>query len=317
MGNVRNRVVLLCFLVVILFATYQWRDGRVLGVDGKKTEKEWSLMVGGDVMLGRSVNTRSIKYDDYHYPFLNIRDLLSVADLTMVNLENPVISGCKPKDTGMIFCSPPESLLGLVWSGVDVVNLDNNHSHNYGFDGYLETKKHLNSYGLGYFDGEDYWQVSIRGTSVGVLGFDLVSDSSESRKKRMMEAVKQKKDKNEVMIVNLHWGNEYQSHPANWMKEVARELISNGVDLIVGHHSHVVGEYEEIDGVPVIYSLGNLVFDQMWSEETRVGMLVKFDFEGSRIVGKTGYPIKIYDYAQPKEIENGEQKDRILKMFFK
>jgi poly-gamma-glutamate capsule biosynthesis protein CapA/YwtB (metallophosphatase superfamily) len=314
MGNVRNGVVILFFLVLGAFAKYSL--GSVLGVNNvEKTDSTWTMLVGGDVMLGRSVNTRSIKYKDFNFPFLKIRDYLSSADLTMVNLETPVTEKCSPTDSGMIFCAPNESLVGLKWSGVDVVNLDNNHTLNHGDNGYEQTKKYLTQYGLSYFDDENFYLNEIKGVKVGVLGFDLVSNHRSERIQKMLALVSQKAEICDLLVVNLHWGEEYVNIPSDWMRNIAKDLVVNGTDLIVGHHSHVIGGYEEIEGVPVIYSLGNLVFDQMWSEETRLGMMMKFTYEGTRLVGKEYSPVKIYDYGQPRLVDNISDKNKLIEAF--
>ena len=108
-----------------------------------QTFETFSLVFGGDVMLGRSVNTRMIKYADYSWPFRKIFSLLSEADLTMVNLESPFRTGCKPTDKGMIFCADPRSVEGLITAGIDIVNIANNHINNQGQEGITETTEIL------------------------------------------------------------------------------------------------------------------------------------------------------------------------------
>ena len=75
--------------------------------------------------------------------------------------------------------------------------------------------------------------------------------------------------------------------------------IDSGADVVIGHHPHWVQEIETYKGKPVYYSLGNLVFDQMWSEETRNGLVVKLTFSGNTLVSQEQVPIKIVDYGQP------------------
>ncbi|EKD53151.1 MAG: hypothetical protein ACD_61C00138G0004, partial [uncultured bacterium] len=79
----------------------------------------------------------------------------------------------------------------------------------------------------------------------------------------------------------------------------ARLAIDSGADVVIGHHPHWVQEIETYKGKPVYYSLGNLVFDQMWSEETEKGILVRLTFSGKALVAQEELPVKIFDYGQP------------------
>ncbi len=96
--------------------------------------KKTRILFTGDVMLGRNVMVQSKKSRDYKYPFLRTADVLKDADLTVINLENPVIENCPFHDSGYTFCSEPESVEGLKFAGIDIASLVNNHSLNYGHD---------------------------------------------------------------------------------------------------------------------------------------------------------------------------------------
>ena len=106
------------------------------------------IILGGDVMLGRSVMTKSLGEKDTSYPFRKIAEETSRADFFFVNLESPVIEKCPLTDEGLIFCALPEMIDGLELAGVDVVNLANNHSLNWGVGGFKETLGHLEGRGI-------------------------------------------------------------------------------------------------------------------------------------------------------------------------
>ena len=101
-----------------------------------------------------------------------------------------------------------------------------------------------------------------------------------------------------MVIATFHWGNEY-SHRSLHQVELAHLAVDSGADVVIGHHPHWVQEVETYLGKPIYYSLGNLVFDQMWSEETRTGLVVKLNFSGSTLISQEQIPIKIFDYGQP------------------
>ena len=103
-----------------------------------------------------------------------------------------------------------------------------------------------------------------------------------------------------VLIVGMHWGVEYQNVALPGVKKLAGEMVELGADVVVGHHPHWVQDFETIEGKPVYYSLGNFVFDQMWSDETREGMAVKLVFEKDQLVSEKQMRVFMEEWAQPK-----------------
>ncbi len=273
----------------------------------------FTLVFGGDVMLGRSVNTRMLKYSDFTWPFLKISTLLSQADLTLVNLESPFRSGCKESDSGMVFCADPRSIEGLLAAGVDVVNLANNHIDNQGKEGITETLEILNknnivSVGV---DPRDHPTPSniftIKNTKIAFLGFDDIrpvsSEVTSATPENIKTQIAEAKKMSDLVVATFHWGSEYSSHNSG-QEYLAHLAIDSGADLVIGHHPHWVQEFEEYKSKPIYYSLGNLVFDQMWSDKTRNGLVVRFTYTGSDLLNREEFPIKIFDYGQPALLYN-------------
>jgi len=255
-----------------------------------------TLIFTGDVMLGRSVNSRIIKYDDPAWPFKNVSSFLKNADLTVINLESPFITGCEPTDTGMVFCADPRNVLGLVEAGVDIASIDNNHINNQGQKGISETISILKNNNIAPVGLKNQYFNTVNNTKLAILSF---SDLPQMDEKEMVRQILDATESAELVITTFHWGNEYQSTPSSRQKYLAHLAIDNGSDLVVGHHPHWIQPEEMYRGKPIFYSLGNLVFDQMWSEETRLGQVVKFTYQGSLLVGKEIIFTKIYDYGQP------------------
>jgi poly-gamma-glutamate synthesis protein (capsule biosynthesis protein) len=83
-------------------------------------------------------------------------------------------------------------------------------------------------------------------------------------------------------------------------------MIASGADIISGHHPHWIQTTEEIDGKLVYYSLGNFVFDQMWSEETKTGLMVKLLIDEDDIKELKQHKVYMENWAQPKVLENNE-----------
>lgn len=258
------------------------------------------VVVGGDVMLGRSVMAVSLDREDTSHPFREIAAVLNRSDISFVNLENAVVENCpKVYRNTLKFCALPSMLDGLTLAGIDVVTLANNHSRNYGEEGLEETKMHLESQGIKYTD-RSLAVFEKNSVTFGFLGFDFtVTEPTQED----FDLVRESDKLVDVLILGLHWGVEYTPDPRETQREWARRFVESGADVIAGHHPHWVQSSEVIDGVPVYYSLGNLVFDQMEDRRTKTGMLVEFVFnKKGEIISTNEINTYMQEWAQPKII---------------
>jgi poly-gamma-glutamate synthesis protein (capsule biosynthesis protein) len=127
-----------------------------------------------------------------------------------------------------------------------------------------------------------------------------------------MDVVEMKKDveratnKADVIVVSMHAGVEYQNYPNVEQEKFAREAIDAGANLVLGHHPHVVQSTEKYNNGFIIYSLGNLVFDQMWSQETQEGVIASCKFVNNNLKQIEFVPIKIENYNQPRQASDSE-----------
>ncbi len=126
----------------------------------------------------------------------------------------------------------------------------------------------------------------------------MIGENYERLKSLVSDEVVKSKLTADIVIVSFHWGEEYTKTITSHQKELAHIAIESGADVVVGHHPHWVQEKEIYHDKPVYYSLGNFVFDQMWSEETRKGVLLKLVFNGRALVGEELLPILIFDFGQ-------------------
>lgn len=241
----------------------------------KPFNREVIVILVGDTMLGRSVMTWSEKAKDYKYPFLKVADRLKEADIVFANLESPFVSNCPRTNTGMTFCADPKMVEGLISANIRVVTIANNHIGNYGQEGIDQSLDVLQKSKIDYVGQGNLVIKNIKGTKLGFLGFGY---TAKKLAQTDLEQIKKADKEVDVLIVGVHWGDEYQAKPTDGEKLMTKSLIEAGADVIAGHHPHVVQPREEINGKPVYYSLGNFVFDQMWSEETKKGFGYKTYF---------------------------------------
>lgn len=289
-----KRLVILLFLPFLVFVVTP------LVRQPEQINKTTTILLTGDIMLGRSVMGTSLKRNNPNYPFEKVFEVMKDTDITFSNLENPVIEKCPTSNDGFVFCTDPKMISGLNYAGIDIVNLANNHTKNYGQDGLIQTEEYLTNSGINYVGVDNLIIKDINGMKFGFLGFDFVikrpADSD-------FNLIKDSDKKVDVLIVMVHWGVEYKSIPTTSQKEIAQSLISSGSDVIVGTHPHWVQTIEYIDGKPVFYSLGNFIFDQSWSEETKKGLAIKLTYQNNQLQKVDQLPIYMKNFAQPEWIE--------------
>ncbi len=268
---------------------------------GCKPEKKASILFGGDVMLDRGVK---IGISKHSLSFLldDIAPEFHEADFAVVNMECPVTEIRSPLTKKYIFRGDPALLPELKKSGITHGSLANNHSYDQGRDGLVSTASNLLSagitpvgYGLNQREACDPILFEKNGMKVALFAsvlFGLEAWMYLENKPGMCQASIddlvsrigdfKKENPGTAIVLTLHWGDEYVFVPQIIQKTQARRLIRAGADAIIGHHPHVVQQFEWIEGKPVFYSLGNLLFDNA-NPITRQGILVKLTFAEDKI----------------------------------
>jgi poly-gamma-glutamate capsule biosynthesis protein CapA/YwtB (metallophosphatase superfamily) len=282
----------LIILVYVMSRLVNFGPADILGITNQT-----KIVFVGDIMLGRSVMAESLKANDFSYAFKNVNGYLQSADLVFGNLESPFAVKCPTVNSGMTFCADTRLVEGLTKSDINVVTLANNHMNNYGNEGVVTTKKVLTDNGIGYTGDGNLVTKEVNGTTFGFLGLNLMYGAPTKLDEKILSDSDKLVD---VLIVGVHWGEEYQSKANKRQRDYAKKLVELGADIVIGHHPHWVQDSEVINGKPVYYSLGNFVFDQMWSEETKKGLVVELTFDGSNLVNQKELPIYIKKIGQPE-----------------
>lgn len=275
-------------------------------------KKVITLVATGDVIPARVVNYNTVTKRDFKWPYLNTALILKSADITLVNLESPLIKGCKATQTGMVFCGDERNIEGLVFAGVDVANLANNHTENYGKLGLDQTQSILEKNGILYSTSNNLAVKEISGVKFGFIGFNVLNPIDEET---IASQISQFKNNVDVLVVSFHWGAEYQSFPDRNTINLAHRAVDSGADLVIGNHPHWIQPPEIYKEKLIMYAHGNFIFDQMWSEKTKEGVIGKYTFYNDCLIDAQLLPIYIRDYGQPQLLE-GSQKDLILKEIY-
>lgn len=262
-----------------------------------KPDQPIILLAVGDIMLGRSVNAKMRQLNDFQYPFRKTADILRSADLTFGNLESPFWPDCPTVNSSMVFCADPKAIQGLTFSGIDILSIANNHILNYGSQGKQYTVNLLQQNGILSSAENNIAIKQYNNLTIGFLSLDLTKTRSNQQ---ILDMVTRYASQAGILVVSLHWGNEYADKPTQTQKELAHSLIDAGADLIIGHHPHVIQPTEEYRSKLIFYSLGNFVFDQTWSKETRKGNIAKIVLEGKTIKSYEEIPVYLNKDYQPE-----------------
>lgn len=279
---------------------------------------EITILATGDVMPARSVNSKLLKLQDFNYPYAKTADFLRSADVVFINLETPLTPDCEPTQEGMIFCGDQRNVQGLVYAGVDIANVANNHAFNHGEEGVVSTINILKENKIEVTGSGEPVIRSIKGKRFGFLGYNDIGTAEPgidwAEIKEIQTDVTNLKTKVDFVIVTFHWGVEYTTDPTTRQREIAHATIDAGADLIVGNHPHWVQGTERYKNKFIAYSHGNFVFDQMWSQETREGVVGRYTFNDLGLINVQFYPIIIEDYSQPRFATESEANKILNRM---
>ncbi|OGY09984.1 MAG: hypothetical protein A3D24_03575 [Candidatus Blackburnbacteria bacterium RIFCSPHIGHO2_02_FULL_39_13] len=283
--------------------------------DHENMDNTITLIATGDVMLGRVVNQKSIASNNFNWPFEKTSDLLKSVDITLVNLEGPITNDCKPTGSGMVFCADKRTIGGLAHSGIDIANIANNHIGNYGERGEENTKGVLKSAGIIFSGAKETAYKEIDGIKFAFLGYNEIPPKDQginwAVEENIAHDINIAKENASVVVVSFHWGVEYKDQPTKRQKALAHLAVDSGADLIIGNHPHWYQPIEVYKNKVIVYSHGNFIFDQMWSQRTREGVVGKYTFSGSNLVDVEFVPVVIENFGQPR-LATEEEKNKIL-----
>jgi poly-gamma-glutamate capsule biosynthesis protein CapA/YwtB (metallophosphatase superfamily) len=254
-----------------------------------------TLLFAGDIMLDDGPGRLIARGGD---PLAPLNAVLKAADYRIGNLETPVArSGTAHPNKIYAFRAAPETLK-VLQGRFDAVSLANNHSGDYGHKAFLETMSLLDAAGIRHFGGgrnlaqahQPLW-IAQKGLKIAVLAYNEYKPRSFeagpnwpgiawSEDSRVVADIRAARAAGaDLVIPFMHWGWERERLASDRQRQLARLMIEAGADAIVGGHPHVTQDIEYIHGKPVIYSLGNLVFDGFDKPAETTGWLLRLDLD--------------------------------------
>lgn len=248
-------------------------------------------------MLSRGVASAINRANDPLLPFKQLDELLKSTDFNFGNLESPISGNDNVIGKGLSFNAHIKDTIGLKTYNFKVLNLANNHALDQRIAGLRYTWKYLKDQNITYLgvgeNLEDAWQpkiLDINGFRIGFVGasYASVNDGGVSRndyvariedRERLKNSIARLKPQVDFVVVTMHAGIEYTRQPAKPQVDFAHAAIDYGADIVIGAHPHWVQTIEHYNGKYIFYSLGNFVFDQEWSRETKEGLVLKINLQ--------------------------------------
>jgi len=306
----------------VLFSKPKVRD------EVKAGNSEIELLFGGEIILARTVGVNIDKFG-IDYPFAAIAEIVRQSDLAFATLESPLLGEgkpCNPLLNCMVFVGKERYAQGIKNAGFDVLSLANNHIDD-GFDkAILRTIDLFGQMGILTVGAGKNTREAYKGTiaqvngirvgffacnEIGPVSYAVGENSAGSawcETERIVKELADLRSVVDILVASFHWGDEYTEKPNKRQVELGRLAVDNGADIVVGDHPHWIQSFEVYRGKPIFYSVGNLVFDQMWSEKTRQGILVKTKYKNGKIEKVKIIPIKTMNFCCPAVLETDEKR---------
>lgn len=270
---------------------------------------DYQIVAVGDVLLRSKSGVLN--------PFSSeIEDFFRNAAFVMANLETVLTDEGNSLKKSVVLQASPSSADYLRRTGIDAVNLANNHALDYGIMGFTSTIATLDKLGVNHFGVLDHGEqqpyiLSTNTNRIGILGYTIGARPDTmlgvailDKQKIWKDIVNLKLHKVDKIIVNLHWGEEYVAYPSPEQQNLARGMVDQGVDVIIGHHPHVVQGIEKYKDGVIFYSLGNFNFlnsrniDQLFPG-TQWGLIILLNFPPSLPIEYECVPVWIDSEYRP------------------
>ena len=342
--NNKNKIIIIILLVLLLGILLVALDSpylniaqnvasgdveKVLEPTNKIEKGNLSITVTGDVMFGRNM-PGVLSLDSS--PYRHVSNVTSDTDILLVNTENPfTTSGDAVKPDVPLKASPEYIPLLNATSGMVISANANNHVFDYGVTGMRDSIKNLDSNGIAhigagenkaeatkpitiekeghkitifnYMDSENFQEYS---QEVMPIAGDNSPGYSAWDDTESVEQIKQAKaNGSDIIIVYMHYGNEYSRSPNENQIKISHLAIDAGASAVVGAHTHVTQGIEVYNGKPIFYNLGNFMFDQS-NTATHSAYFVDFDVHGENITANV-YPVYISGYL-PQFMDSADGK---------
>lgn len=314
-----------------------FKDNTLFLKDEKGSETAWQwvsfgfekledvkFFVAGDNLIHEPIYVDALnKYNgNFDHIYKGVSRFAKDADISVINLETPLVNDEKRYSTYPCFGSPITVAQAIGNAGFNVVTLSNNHRFDKGASGIDETLKALDDNGIlhvGSMDDEPYLLIKRNNIIFALMNYTYGTNGIRppkgyengvnylSDEKKIREDIRKAKENSDFVIVFAHWGTEYMTEPDSYEKKWRDVFYEEGVDVVVGTHPHVYQKYEMYKSgddereMLLFYSLGNYISANQRKDHNTGGVGffdVNITTQGAKV---TDYDFKVIDtiYKSP------------------
>jgi len=293
-------------ILIPLFASAAWAETPIA-----------KIAFVGDVMLAETEGTGRFVAAGGN-PFGQVTPILSKADLRVANFESSAGTQGQADPRKPYSFRTSQAALATFASVFEVAGLANNHAGDYGRADFVETLQALKKLGVKPFGGgrnlaeaHQAAVLDIKGIKIALLGyldffprwFSAAPDQAGVAwldEDQVAWDISQAKAKGADLVVVLpHWGVENDLVANQRQRRLAKSMIDAGADAVLGGHPHVVQDHEVYKGKPIVYSLGNFVFDGFEDDDNLTGWILFADFDRTGVASLTTQVVKIDEVGSP------------------
>ncbi|HPV42881.1 MAG TPA: CapA family protein [Spirochaetota bacterium] len=337
-----------CFKVLYIDKTLPWGkigDDYSLENDGPYAftmngAEEWdpgshvTIAQTGVTAMTRAFMAAVEKSGDILSPVRFTKTITSKADIATTSNEVSFLEPCTwPLKDRMLFCSPIRYLKILEESGFDVIELTGNHNNDFGSVHNAESVSLLDRAGMKHFgggknrdDAEKVLYLTVKGTTVAFVGFNELGPEYAFATEKKAGAARLSRElftrlvgeavsKASVVFATVQWGNENDPVPQEIQKRYFHLAADLGATIIVSSSAHRPMGLEFYKGRFISYGLGNFLFDQMQTMNTRRGLIARHHIYKGKHITTELIPYLIYDYSQPRLLHGKEARELFEEVF--
>ena len=339
--NLKYTAIVLPILIIVLIVTSWVGRTKDVEVVASKPNDTLTMSMVGDIMMGRYVEEVTDSHG-FDYLFRYMKPYFNASDYVSGNYEHPAlakdVSKYEEADTAIRLNSYGNGVEAVKDAGFSVMTLANNHMMDFEEQGLVDTIDQFENADMDYVGvgsnitkaKENINYQDVKGVRVATLGFtdvygkDAVAKNNQagllnSNPDLLFEMIGNAKDAKkgnaDLVVVNMHWGQEYATSATGRQTELAKAVIDAGADIIIGHHPHVVQSFDMYKDGIIFYSLGNFIFDQGWTR-TKDSAMVQYHLNENGQATIDVVPLLIKE-ATPRPATSSIDTSRIFRWLTK
>ena len=339
--NLKYTAIVLPILIIVLVVTSWLGRTKDVEVVASKPNDTLTMSMVGDIMMGRYVEEVTDSHG-FDYLFRYMKPYFNASDYVSGNYEHPAlakdVSKYEEADTAIRLNSYGNGVEAVKNAGFSVMTLANNHMMDFEEQGLVDTIDQFENADMDYVGvgsnitkaKENINYQDVKGVRVATLGFtdvygkDAVAKNNQagllnSNPDLLFEMIGNAKDAKkgnaDLVVVNMHWGQEYATSATGRQTELAKAVIDAGADIIIGHHPHVVQSFDMYKDGIIFYSLGNFIFDQGWTR-TKDSAMVQYHLNENGQATIDVVPLLIKE-ATPRPATSSIDTSRIFRWLTK